>query len=183
MKPGPQIALAVGVGYLLGRRRRLRLALVLAVAGATGRIAAGPSGLVSQVKNLGSGTEFGEIADTVRGPLLEASKAAVLAAIGGRLESLTDSLQERAESLSVPSPRKGADEDEDKEPVLEEDEEEAEDVEEDVEDEEDVEGEEEAETGEEYPEEEVAEEEEAPRRGRRTRASSRRSPVRRGGRR
>lgn len=171
MKAGPQLALAIGAGYLLGRKRRLRWALVLAAAGATGRMGGASGALVSQLRRIGSESELGEIAGTVRGPLLQAGKAAVLAAVGSRLESVTDSLQERAGSLSVPAPRRERDEREEPE----EDELEDEELDEDEPEDEELEDED-------YPEEEVAEEEPEPRRDRR-RASSGRSPVRRSGRR
>jgi len=38
MKGGAQAALALGVGYVLGRRRKMRLATMLAVGAATGGI-------------------------------------------------------------------------------------------------------------------------------------------------
>ena len=36
MKGGAQAALALGIGYMLGRRRKMRLATMLAVGAATG---------------------------------------------------------------------------------------------------------------------------------------------------
>ena len=38
MKPGVQIAGAIAVGYLLGRKRRMALALMLGIAAATGQL-------------------------------------------------------------------------------------------------------------------------------------------------
>ena len=48
-----------------------------------------------------------EIVDTIRGDLLDAGKAAAAAAVTSRLDSLTDSLHERAETLKNPEAAAG----------------------------------------------------------------------------
>jgi hypothetical protein len=111
MKGGTRAAVGIGVGYVLGRRRKMRLATVLAVGAATGGIAGlGGSAVRRGAQALGStealgklGPQFGEIADTVRGDLVEAGKAAAVAAVSGRIDALTDSLHDRAESLRNPA--------------------------------------------------------------------------------
>jgi hypothetical protein len=111
MKGGTRAAVAIGVGYVLGRRRKMRLATILAVGTATGGIAGlGGAALRRGAQALGStealgklGPQFGEIADTVRGDLVEAGKAAAMAAVTGRIDALTDSLHDRAESLRDPA--------------------------------------------------------------------------------
>ncbi|MGW0241289.1 hypothetical protein ACWDXF_12010, partial [Micromonospora chalcea] len=50
MKSGARVALAVGFGYLLGRRRKMRTALTLAAAVAAGRASQRPGG----IKRLGA---------------------------------------------------------------------------------------------------------------------------------
>jgi hypothetical protein len=110
MKCGIGAALAVGAGYVLGRRRKMRTAAMVAGATAVGGIGGlGGSMLRRGAKALGSTElldnvtpELGEIADKVRGDLLDAGKAAALAAVTGRIDSLTDSLHERADSLRAP---------------------------------------------------------------------------------
>ena len=110
MKGGTQAALALGVGYLLGRRRKLRRAVLLAAVTATG--VSGPLGTVigRGVKKLAStdmlgkvAPQLGDIVETVRGDLLDAGKAAAIAAVNGRVESLTDTLHDRAESFRNPA--------------------------------------------------------------------------------
>jgi hypothetical protein len=111
MKAGAQTALALGVGYLLGRRRKLRLTTMLAAAAATG--GAGSLGGVALKRGLkmlsstealgGLGPQLGEIAETVRGDLVDAGKAAALAAVNERIGSLSDTLHDRAESLRNPA--------------------------------------------------------------------------------
>jgi len=100
-----QRALAVGAGYLLGRRRKMRLALVLGTAAATG----GFGGLAGQAVRRGAklagssnvlgkvSPELGEIADMVRGDLLDAGKAATITALRGRMDRMSDKLHDQAE--------------------------------------------------------------------------------------
>ena len=110
MKGGTQAALALGVGYVLGRRRKMRMATMMAAAAATGGLGGlGGTALKRGVKMLGStealgkfGPQLGELADTVRSDLMDAGKAAATAAVTNRLESLTDSLHERAEMVRDP---------------------------------------------------------------------------------
>ena len=111
MKAGAQAALALGVGYVLGRRRKLRMTTMLAAAAAAG--GAGSLGgvalrrglkMLSSTGALGDlGPQLGEIAETVRGDLVDAGKAAALAAVNERIGSLSDTLHDRAESLRNPA--------------------------------------------------------------------------------
>ena len=111
MKGGTQAALALGVGYILGRRRKMRLTTMLAAAAATGGVGGlGGAALRRGMKMLGSteavgkfAPQLGELADTVRSDLMDAGKAAATAAVTSRIESLTDSLQERAEMVRDPA--------------------------------------------------------------------------------
>jgi hypothetical protein len=111
MKGGTQAAMAIGIGYLLGRRRKMRMATVMAAAAATGSLGGiGGAALRRGAKMLGStemlskvSPQLGGIVDTVRGDLLDAGKAAAAAAVNGRIESLTDSLHDRAETLRNPA--------------------------------------------------------------------------------
>jgi hypothetical protein len=110
MKKASNVALAIGAGYLLGRKRKGRLALLLAGAAATGKV----GGVATQaIKRGGSllgsseavgnlSPELGNVMGTVKGDLADAGKAAVRAAAAGRINRLTDSLHERAESIRSP---------------------------------------------------------------------------------
>jgi hypothetical protein len=110
MKKASNVALAIGAGYLLGRKRKGRLALVLAGAAATGKL----GGVATQaIKRGGSlvgsseavgdlSPELGKVMGTVKGDLADAGKAAVRAAAAGRINRLTDSLHERAEGIRNP---------------------------------------------------------------------------------
>jgi hypothetical protein len=111
MNNGVVVGVAVGVGYLLGRTRKLKLVMTLAAARASGRLGKRPAGLVKQgTKVLGSSPELKTLTDTVRGRLLEAGKAAAVRAASSQIDALSDRLQERTRSLSRPSmPTRGAD--------------------------------------------------------------------------
>ncbi len=109
MKGGAQAALAIGVGYLLGRRRKMRLATMLAVAAAAGGLGPGGAVLRRGAKALGStqalgklSPQLGDLAQTFRDDLLDAGKAAASAAVTSKIDSLSNSLHERAESLRNP---------------------------------------------------------------------------------
>jgi len=110
MKGGAQTAVAIGVGYILGRRRKMRLATMLALGAATGGAARlGPVAMKQGAKVLGKtdiggalGPQVTEIVDTVRGELLDAAKGAAAAAVTSRIDSLSDSLHDRAETLRNP---------------------------------------------------------------------------------
>ena len=112
MKGGMQAALALGVGDVLGRRPKMRRATILAAAAATGGL--GGLAVKRATKVLGStaalGTfapQLGELADTVRSDLMDAGKAAATATVTSRIESLTESLHERAELVRDPGAAAG----------------------------------------------------------------------------
>ncbi|HEX8008959.1 MAG TPA: hypothetical protein VF482_21320, partial [Trebonia sp.] len=93
MKGSTRAAVALGVGYVLGRRRRLRAATVMAVATAAGGTSLGTMLLRRGTKYLGStdaigklAPQAGEIVDVVRGDLISAGKAAATAAVNNRVD-------------------------------------------------------------------------------------------------
>ena len=109
MKGSTRAAVALGVGYMLGRRRKLRAATVMAVATAAGGTSLGGMILRRGTKYLGStdaigklAPQVGEMVDVVRGDLIGAGKAAATAAVNNRVDALTGSLHERAERLRNP---------------------------------------------------------------------------------
>lgn len=107
MKCSTQMALGVGAGYLLGRRRKMRLAMGLGVAAATGglggvtrKVLKGGTGLPGTKDLLGKvSPELSDITETVRGELVEVGKAAALAAVRGQLNRVSDRLHEQAEGM------------------------------------------------------------------------------------
>jgi hypothetical protein len=115
MRGGTQTALALGVGYVLGRRHKMRMTTILAVAAATGGLSGvGGAALRRGMKMLGPtealgkvSPQLGELVDTVRGDLLDAGKAAAVAVATNRIGSLTDTLHERAQSIREPAQAMG----------------------------------------------------------------------------
>lgn len=93
MKSKGQMALAVGAGYMLGRTHRMKMALMLAAAGATGRFPGGPRDLLERgTKMLVSSPEVAKIGDTVREELVSAAKAAAVTAASQRIDALSNRL-------------------------------------------------------------------------------------------
>lgn len=102
-----KVALALGVGYFLGRSHKTRLAFILAVGAATG----GFGGVAKRVVTSGGkrlaaseslsklSPEFGNVVDSLKGDLAEAGKAAAKAAITNRLDAVADSIHDRTETL------------------------------------------------------------------------------------
>jgi hypothetical protein len=96
------MALAVGLGYFLGRHRKLRTALVLGGAAAVGRLSRDPRQLVARgTKALGGSAELSKVA-ALGGPLVEAGKDAARAAVGNRIDAMSERLQDRSEVLRGP---------------------------------------------------------------------------------
>lgn len=94
MKGGARIALGVGIGYFLGRTRKMRWAMGLAGAAMSKR----STGLAGELlergtSTLGSSAELTKITDTVRGELLGAVRSAAVTAASNRLDALNERLQ------------------------------------------------------------------------------------------
>ena len=107
MKYAARVALGVAGGYILGRTKKMKLAMMLAGT-AAGRQAGGPAALLGQggsaallgqgKKLLEASPELSRLADEVRGRLLEAGKGAALAVAARQVDSLTDRLAGPVES-------------------------------------------------------------------------------------
>ncbi|MEO3760013.1 hypothetical protein ABGB19_17230 [Mycobacterium sp. B14F4] len=94
MANGAKVALAVGAGYFLGRTRKMRIALMLAAAGVTGKFPPTPGSLMSQgLKSLGATEQLHDLSEQLRGEVLTAAKAATLAAATNRVDALSNRLQ------------------------------------------------------------------------------------------
>lgn len=99
MESGARIALAVGFGYVLGRRRKLRTALTLAAAVAAGRASQQPGGLKKVASDLLSvNPQLGNLGK-LGTPLATAGKAAATAAAGSGIDALSGKLRGGADAL------------------------------------------------------------------------------------
>ncbi|MGW4502364.1 hypothetical protein ACWENR_27625 [Micromonospora sp. NPDC004336] len=99
MNSGARIGLAVGFGYLLGRRRKLRTALTLAAAVAAGRASREPGGLLKAGGNLLQSSPHLTNLGRLGGPLASASKAAATAAAGSGIDAISGKLRGSADAL------------------------------------------------------------------------------------
>src|SRR5690348_15741131 len=93
MSNGAKVAMAVGAGYMLGRTKKMRLALMLAAAGVTGKFPSSPTALVGKgLQSLGASADVSQLTEQLRGELLAAGRAAALSAATSQIESLNDRL-------------------------------------------------------------------------------------------
>ncbi|HEY6481018.1 MAG TPA: hypothetical protein VIZ00_13370, partial [Streptosporangiaceae bacterium] len=109
------IGAAVVAGYALGRFHKMKWALALAAAAGGKRLAGGlPGGLLGQAaEKAGTASPLlGQLTGDMRGRLMEAGKAAAVTAVSRRIDSLSESLQARTESLLEPG-GSGGDDDQD----------------------------------------------------------------------
>ncbi|MGK5743136.1 hypothetical protein [Micromonospora sp. URMC 103] len=99
MNTGARIGLAAGLGYLIGRRRKLRTALALAAAVAAGRASMHPGGLLKRGAELLQSSPHAANLGRLGGPLAMAGKAAATAAAGNSIDALSGKLRDSADSL------------------------------------------------------------------------------------
>jgi hypothetical protein len=96
-----QMVLAVGAGYMLGRTHKMKLALMLAGAGASSRFPSGSLGVLGQAgKLLADSPEVAKLGETVRKELMNAAKTAAVTAASHRIDSLNSRLQSGGDEAS-----------------------------------------------------------------------------------
>ena len=180
MDTSARVGTAVAAGYLFGRFKKLRLALLVGTALASEDVRKSAVGLVTHgTSGLASGGA-GRIAGTAGAKLMDAGRGVAVSAAASRLERLTDRLAERNESLGGGSARPEDDDDVDE---YDEDEE-TEDTEPEDSDEYEEDEDEEAEEEDEEPEDEdeYDDESEPPTPARRARRARALAPTTAGGR-
>ncbi|MTE14602.1 hypothetical protein [Nocardia aurantiaca] len=108
MKGGTRIALGVGIGYVLGRTRKMRFALSLAGA-AMARRNTGMTGelLERGTSLLKSSPELAQLTDTVREELVGAVRSAAVTATSNRLDALSARLQQGSTLVADRGPDEG----------------------------------------------------------------------------
>lgn len=102
-----KVALALGVGYFLGRTHKTRLAFLLAAGAATGGfggvagrvLTSGRERLAASESLIKLSPDFANVVDSLKGDLADAGKAAAKAAISNRLDAVADSIHDRTEIL------------------------------------------------------------------------------------
>ncbi|WP_158271322.1 hypothetical protein [Nocardia sp. MDA0666] len=101
MKGGTSIAVGVGIGYLLGRTRKMRFALGVAGAMMAKRSSDIPGELLERGTSLlKSSADLTQLTDTVRDELLGAARSAAVTAASNQLDSLNTRLQQGSSLLS-----------------------------------------------------------------------------------
>ncbi|HEY0699971.1 MAG TPA: hypothetical protein VGD43_19435 [Micromonospora sp.] len=99
MNSKARIGLAVAVGYVLGRRRKLRTALTLAAAVAAGRISGGGGQLVGRGLSALQGKPHLDKLGGRGTSLGVAGRAAATAAVGSGVDALSGRLRRKSEKL------------------------------------------------------------------------------------
>jgi hypothetical protein len=114
MKCGSQMAVALVGGYVLGRSHKIRLAVILALsAAAGGKLPIEPGELL---RHTPLGGPLDKLTGDLRGQLVESGMAVAKKAASSGIDSLSDKLQQRADTLRVPGATKGAEPGEAEEP-------------------------------------------------------------------
>jgi hypothetical protein len=100
MNTGARVGLAVAAGYLLGRLHKMKWALAVAALVGRGQLPGGAGGLVQQgAKLLTSSPELTKLTDEMKGRLVDAGKAAAVAAVSSKIDSLSEGLRERSDAM------------------------------------------------------------------------------------
>lgn len=99
MKCGTRVALGLTGGYLLGRSRKMKAAMFLAILAAGGKLPADPNELVRRIPLLGGGGPLDEVTADLRERLVDAGKTAAMTAASNRIDSLSDKLERRTATL------------------------------------------------------------------------------------
>jgi hypothetical protein len=114
MKCGSQMAVALVGGYMLGRSHKTQLAVLLALlAAAGGKLPIDPSELL---RHTSLGAPLDKLTGDLRSQLVESGMAVAKKAASNRIDSLSDKLQQRADTLRPPGARKGEEPGEAEEP-------------------------------------------------------------------
>src|SRR4051812_44989572 len=91
-----RVGLGVAAGYLLGRTKKMRLAITLGSMIAGQRVATNPVGLLRQASQLAEKSpQLAELQQRVTGELFDAARSAALATATSRLQSANQALLER----------------------------------------------------------------------------------------
>ena len=109
MNTGTRLCIAVTAGYVLGRFHKMKWALTVAALAGRGRLPSGTGGLLQQgAKLLASSPEVTKLTEEMRGRLVEAGKAAAVATVSSKLDSLSEGLRERTDAMRAESAGGGA---------------------------------------------------------------------------
>ncbi|WP_203416624.1 hypothetical protein [Jiangella ureilytica] len=118
MNTATRVAAAAATGYVLGRRKKLKLAIAVGSMLAGKRLATDPRGMLRQANELiESRPELAEISDQVRTTLFTAARGAAVGVVSSRINAVSDSIRDRSDRLTgavtdkVPLDQSGAEDD------------------------------------------------------------------------
>src|SRR5215208_288639 len=161
MSTTSRVAGAVAAGYLLGRFKKLRLAILVGSAMSSPKFRSAAVGMIED--RLPGGAVVGTLTKEVGGKLVNAGKTAATSIVASRIDSLSQNLADRSQNLRKGTPDETGKSQEAEEPEDEYEEqeggEEHEDEYEEQEDDEEPEDEYEEQEGDEEPEDEYEEQE------------------------
>jgi hypothetical protein len=115
MKCGFQMAVAIAAGYLLGRSHKIQLAALLALSAAAGGKL--PIDERELLRHTPLGAPLDKLTADLRGQLVESGIAAAKKAASSGIESFSDKLQQRAETMRGTGTTMGAEAGEPEEPA------------------------------------------------------------------
>jgi hypothetical protein len=85
----------------------MRLAAVMALAALSGKLPVDPGELLRRTPLGAAGGPLEKLTGDLRSQLIDAGKSVAMAAASDRIDSLSDKLQERADSMRAPGAKKG----------------------------------------------------------------------------
>src|ERR1700754_2533202 len=101
MGSNARVAMAVGLGYLLGRRKKMRTAVAVGAAIAAGRFSRDPMSLLQRGGELlGNSSVLGQVSGLTK-PLTAAGKAAAAGVVSRQIDSVGDRIKRRADALRL----------------------------------------------------------------------------------
>ncbi|TDD99043.1 hypothetical protein [Jiangella asiatica] len=108
MSAGARVAAAAASGYILGRTKKLKLAIMVGSTLAGRRLATDPRGLLRQADEfVESRPELAKLSEQVRTTLFAAARAAAVGTASQRIDRLSDAIRDRSDRLTGAIPAVG----------------------------------------------------------------------------
>jgi hypothetical protein len=102
MSTSSRVAGAVAAGYVLGRFKKLRLAVIVASAMSNPKVRSAAVGMIQE--RIPGGAVVGTLTKGVGGKLVDAGKTAATSIVASRIDTLSESLADRSQNLRKGTP-------------------------------------------------------------------------------
>jgi len=102
MSATSRVAGAVAAGYVLGRFKKLRFAVLVGSTMASPKFRSAAAGMIQD--RLPGGTVVGTMTKEVGGKLINVGKTAATSIVASRIDSLSQSLADRSQNLRIGAP-------------------------------------------------------------------------------